>query len=197
LSSKLFCYVDETGQDTLGDLFIVAVIVVPSNREQVRLICEAIERQSGKHRLKWYESSQPVRIAYVRSLLSQLPDDVQLCFAHYQNSLDYLTLTVDAIANTINQSAKQGPERTADVKVTALVDGLPRSQERAVGSRLRRRGLRIDKVRGVKREENDVLLRLADALCGFVRQARTGGAEAQTMLNEAIELGRIKEISGV
>lgn len=71
-------------------------------------------------------------------MLSLLPNEVQLCFAHYQDSLDYFTLTVDAIANAVHQAIKITPEQE------------------------------IDKVRGVKRGENDILIRLADALCGII-----------------------------
>ncbi len=34
LTHKLFCYVDETGQDTQGRLFVVAVVVTGSEREE-------------------------------------------------------------------------------------------------------------------------------------------------------------------
>jgi len=33
-SKKLYCYVDETGQDTKGDIFVVTV-VVPENKKEV------------------------------------------------------------------------------------------------------------------------------------------------------------------
>jgi len=33
--SKLYCYVDETGQDTLGELFIVAVVVSDADRDNL------------------------------------------------------------------------------------------------------------------------------------------------------------------
>ena len=194
MSNKLFCYVDESGQDTRGEFFIVGIVVVESQREEIRAICETIERQSGKHRLKWYESSQRTRIAYIHAILTLLPAEAQLCFAHYHDSLDYFVLTVDAIANTVQRAVEISSEQT-EPKVTALIDGLPKSQERIVGSLLRKRGVRIDKVRGVKRDENDVLIRLADALCGFVRQAMLNVPEAQAIFEEYSKSGRLQDVT--
>ena len=45
---KLYCYVDETVQDTKGKLFIVSVIVTEGEREQLARQLEEIEKNSGK-----------------------------------------------------------------------------------------------------------------------------------------------------
>lgn len=33
-AKKLYCYVDETGQDTKGKLFIVVVVIVENSKEE-------------------------------------------------------------------------------------------------------------------------------------------------------------------
>jgi hypothetical protein len=33
---KLYCYVDETGQDTLGKFFIVAIVVAGNQRDELQ-----------------------------------------------------------------------------------------------------------------------------------------------------------------
>ncbi len=52
MTQKIYCYVDETGQDTHGDLFIVSVIVSDQERNQVIALCEKIEQETGKGRVK-------------------------------------------------------------------------------------------------------------------------------------------------
>ncbi len=32
---KLYCYVDESGQDTKGDIFVVSVVVTDDNRDEI------------------------------------------------------------------------------------------------------------------------------------------------------------------
>jgi hypothetical protein len=47
-NEKLYLYVDETGQDTGGRLFIVGVVVTDEENETYRHRCQAIEHESGK-----------------------------------------------------------------------------------------------------------------------------------------------------
>lgn len=49
---KLYCYVDESGQDTRGALFVVALVITGEAREQVRTALQQIEERTGKHK-KW------------------------------------------------------------------------------------------------------------------------------------------------
>jgi len=45
---KLYCYVDETGQDTKGELFIVSVVVVGWDRDALAEQLEMIERETQR-----------------------------------------------------------------------------------------------------------------------------------------------------
>jgi hypothetical protein len=45
---KLYAYVDESGQDTLGELFLVSVVVTGEARDGLRKKLRTIERVSGK-----------------------------------------------------------------------------------------------------------------------------------------------------
>jgi len=54
---KLYCYVDETGQDTKGRLFLVAVVVLVSDRENLRSKLRKAEQISGKGIKKWMKAT--------------------------------------------------------------------------------------------------------------------------------------------
>jgi hypothetical protein len=71
-------------------------------------------------------------------------------------------------------------------KVTVLVDGLKRTERRSFTQELRAARVNPYKVRGVLKEENNAMIRLADAICGLVRDAGEGQAWAVEML------GRLK-----
>ena len=45
-------YIDESGQDTQGELFVVAVVTV-ENRDKSRQHCESFEKSLGKGKVKW------------------------------------------------------------------------------------------------------------------------------------------------
>lgn len=51
---KLYCYVDENGQDTKGDIFIVSVVVTGKERDRLLNLCEEIEVESGKGKFNGY-----------------------------------------------------------------------------------------------------------------------------------------------
>jgi len=171
--AKIYCYVDETGQDTQGDLYIVSVVVADQERDRLIELCEAIERESGKGRVKWIRADHTKRMDYIRRVWREPAFRGKLNLAVYRNSVDYLPLTVLTIARTIVACG----HRT--YKATVLIDGLPRSHERWVGSELRHLRIQVKKVRGVRKDENDALIRLADAVCGFAR-ARPSRSSART-----------------
>ena len=51
------------------------------------------------------------------------------------------------------------------------IDGLSRTKRREYGARFRRVGLPVRRVRGITRDESNALIRLADSIAGFVRDA--------------------------
>ena len=53
VSHKLYCYVDETGQDTKGALFVVSVAVTKKDRDELRELLAKLEKASGKGKTKW------------------------------------------------------------------------------------------------------------------------------------------------
>ncbi len=183
MAEKFYCYVDETGQDTQGDLFIVSVIVADEARDRAIDLCENIERETGKGRVKWIKAGYAQRLNYIQRILQESVFKGNLNFAIYRNSKDYLPLTILTIARAI---VARGQKM---YKATILIDGLPRSHERWVGSELRHLHIHVRKVRGTKKHQNDALIRLADAICGFVRDA----SEGQETMKELFERGKLSD----
>lgn len=71
MTQKFYCYVDETGQDTRGELFIVTVVVADQERDQLRQACEEIERDSRKGRRKWVKTKYNRRLAYIQQVVER------------------------------------------------------------------------------------------------------------------------------
>ena len=188
MPEKIYCYVDETGQDTQGDLFIVSVVITGRERDALVDLCERIERKTRKGRVKWIKVEYGRRLEYVRQILAEPVFRGKLNFALYHNTKDYLPRTVLTIARAITALDLN------DYKASVLIDGLPRAQEKWVGIELRHLRIKIKKVRGVLKDENDALVRLADALCGFVRAALEGQAEMRELFERAQKNGTLKKL---
>ena len=48
MGDRLFLFVDESGQDTHGKLFLVGIVAIKDNPESYRVICESAEQSIGK-----------------------------------------------------------------------------------------------------------------------------------------------------
>ncbi|MCL4831384.1 MAG: hypothetical protein KJZ86_03050 [Caldilineaceae bacterium] len=68
---KRYCYVDESGQDTQGQLFIVAVVIVGEERKLLQQTCLEIEALSRKGTRKWARSNSIRRQAYINDPLNR------------------------------------------------------------------------------------------------------------------------------
>lgn len=112
----------------------------------------------------------------------------KLYYALFEETTDYLTATVQAITDTLKATTLM------DYDATVFVDGLSRTLERAVGLSLRRSGSHVKKVRGLD-EENDALMRLADAVCGLVREAIQGEAAFEALRQRCVESGVLRDVS--
>jgi hypothetical protein len=173
-SRKIYCYVDETGQHNPSGPFIPGVVIVRGDRDALKLILEDIERQTRKNRLKWIDAPAGVRLDYMSAVLKEPPFQGALFYGIHHSRTDHLHCTAITVADAI---VGYRPSR---YKATILVDGLPKASINSFGAMLRRLGVSTDKVRGIRKEDTDALMRLADALCGFVREGlkgdRTGSA---------------------
>lgn len=181
---------DETGQDTGGELFVVAVVIAEQDVEPLRLACERIEQETGKRSLKWIRTNYDRRLAYVRAVVQAPIFRYALYAATHRGRKDYFDSALRTIAHSLAHVAGKGYE------ATIRIDGLPRSLERAAAAQLRRMGVAAGKVRGIRKDENDALIRLADAVCGWVRAAGEGQPEMQALLERAIRLGVVCDLSG-
>ncbi len=184
---KIYCYVDESGQETQGKIFLVSVVIVESDREHLAQLLQDIEKKSEKGTGKWTKTKDSRRKAYIEATLSQRSFQGKLFYCQYRSTREYVKLTVSATASAI-QKYIQG-----DYKATVIVDGLHREERHTFAVSLRQHGIRTEKVRGAD-EQKDPFVRLADALCGFIRDAEGGRADYPHLLNRAIDGGVIIRI---
>ncbi|MBI4601020.1 MAG: DUF3800 domain-containing protein [Planctomycetes bacterium] len=177
-TQKLYCYVDETGQDTHGRLFVVSVVVAKDQRDHILRLLEGIERTSGKGTVKWTRARPDARLTYLRAVLALPPLKGMLFYDVWPGATDYPAKTLLTIARAVFHAGGD------DHKATVYMDGLPRPHYKTFRRRLSGLGVHIKKVRG-RKEESDAFMRLADALCGFVRAAYEGSAPFLSLLAAA------------
>ncbi len=181
-SQAIYAFVDETGQDTKGEIFIVSVVVTDEEHDRINEALTDIEQRSNKRLDKWRKARFKTRLAYLQSVIANPLFTNAIFFSHYTASLAYFELTVETTARAIQYKA------AAAQPATIVVDGLSGQSIDRFKKSLRQRNINARKVRGV-RDESEPLIRLADAIAGFVRDFIEGKAYAAEYYEQAVKNG--------
>lgn len=117
---KLYCYVDETGQDTEGKFFLVSIVVAGNERDELDNFLLEIEETTGKRQNKWRKSDFETRKAYLLEVFSNPLFKGKLFFGKYEGK-SYIDLTILATAQAIFARTEE------NYKATVIVDGLSKT----------------------------------------------------------------------
>lgn len=186
-NTKLYAYVDESGQDTQGAMFLVSVVVTGDSRDAARRALQTIERTSGKRTRKWVRSRVRERVAYIAQCLEHANILGPVYYSHYRNTRSYVDLVILSTAKALHARAMNRPT------ATVFVDGLVYAERRRFAAGLRKLNIAVRKVQG-RRDESDEFIRLADAIAGFVRDALEGNQAMEALFDRARRRRLIEEV---
>jgi hypothetical protein len=187
---KLYCYVDETGQDTGGKLFIVAIVMTDDQRDKLRKDLQSIERASNKRQHKWTRASRKQRIDYIQAVIGISAFKNLVKYSRYKDSRSYVDLTILSVAKAIHSKVDTVG---TPYEATIFIDGMKRSEQHRFGAGVRKLGVKVRKARGL-RDQSDEFIRLADAIAGFVRDALENDDDMKNLLKRAVKVGVITEV---
>ena len=189
IMKKLYAYVDESGQDTKGLVFVVSILIL---EHEIKDICEELEEieiESGKKIVKWNKARHEFRKAYIESILRMDKLKERIFFEMFSDTRKYIELTSFATAKAIlKKSGKY------DYKVTVFVDGLKKKEIEVFSRGLRDLRIRTRKIRGVKKDENNAFIRLVDAICGLIRDRDDNNDWAKKTVTRMIKEKLISEL---
>jgi hypothetical protein len=188
---KLYCYVDETGQDTLGKLFIIAIVMTGSSRNELEHFLEQLEKDTGK-KTKWMKTSDKIQRSYVEGILSaNLPCQLYTrTYAVHAGRYDELGVLAAAQAITLYRATHDIAD---NYKVTIAIDGLAKGLTPRIGHSFRLLGIKTRNVHG-ERDEASPIIRLADAIAGLVRGAHEGREPYKVLKKQLKDKKRLYEL---
>lgn len=184
---KLYCYVDETGQDAAASAFVVVAVVSAGAQDELRRRLEEIEREAGTGHRKWHKSRPERRLRFLSLLLEGRLLSGGIFFGTYRKPTPYFFPFVDTIERAIH--AKAHDPYTAKV----IIDGIDRQKAAELTNALRDRGITLDMVKG-RRDESEPLIRVADMWAGCIRAANLGAATELGMLKRALAEGQLVDV---
>lgn len=179
--TKLYCYVDETGQDGLHKFFLVSVIITNQiKKDGLEKQLEEIETITGKKKSKWTKTKSEIRQSFVNEVTNLRDLRKSIFYSMYPDGKAYTHLTSLSVAKAI--FAKQEKKYS----VTVIIDGLTKKDTEKVRIDLKRLRVTYDNIRGMK-DEQSVFLRLADCFAGFIRDYIEKQPYAQDLFKKLIE----------
>jgi len=185
ISDKIYCYVDETGQDIGSDVFIVVVIIINLNLNITRELLEYLEKVTLIGTVKWHKSNYWYRLAFMEKFLSGNFDGLHIYFGTVKKPTVYYFSTLEIIKKAIAINNRP------NTQIIVCIDGLDKSSAKKITKVLRTQAQRIRLVKGVK-DESEALIRLADRWAGCIRMALVGNGQCKAMVAKAEKKGFLK-----
>ena len=193
VSQKLYCYVDETGQDTLGRLFVVVAVVASSEHQDLGEFLHRAERQSGGRRSHevWSKSNRKRLDKYLTMALQPGPLTGKIFYQVFADSKEYDRLTAETAVRALQRYAAD--QSIAHFKATIIIDGLTRGATRNARKIVLKSRIRIDKIRA-QRDDSNPFLRLANAVTLPVRKALERDWPSRALIQKAKKDGVFTEL---
>jgi hypothetical protein len=174
---KLYCYVDETGQDAGSDFFVVVSVVSAEEQNQLRSKLLQLEEDSKVHARKWFNSRSPLKEEFLRIVLKQEVAKGDIYYAKFPKPLPFFLPLLETVEKAIK-------DRAGDNTYQAIVyvDGIDKKKARELTGGLRLKDVKLKYVRSA-RDESEPLIRLADRWAGCIRDALEGKTENKNLLS--------------
>lgn len=185
---KLYCYVDESGQDDASEVFVVVAVVIEGDQQSIRERLERIELAAGTHHKKWHKVRHKNRMTYLASVLEQKIVARSVYVAHYRKPIPFFFPMIVLLEKAIKQTAKDA------YRVNVYVDGIDDQKGKELTNALRASKISLRLVKS-RRDESEPLIRLADMWAGCVRSAFLKNEEAKTLVRKAKEERYLKDIT--
>lgn len=189
-TEKLYCFVDETGQDTIGKLFIVVAVVTGTEKEKVEEFLENCEQESGRGKIKWTNTKPDRRIKYLELSLKPIWLKGKIFYREYTDTKVYQDLTAIVITQALNLYAQS--RHISNFRATVIVDGLNERERQKTSKILHRAGIH-GKVRGLK-DQSSALIRLADSIAGLIRHKNTGDNALEDIVKKMVKENLVKNL---
>jgi len=183
---KLYCYVDETGQDARSSVFIVVAVVNAGEQDEARVALTRIERATGTNQLKWHKTESSRRLKYL-TLAVEKGAGGSVFFGTFQKPLPFFFPTLEVIEAAVKAVAR--PSYTTRI----FVDGIDRKKAAELTNALRVRGVSLEMVRA-RRDESEALIRLADMWAGCIRAALSGRPDERAIVERALKQNYLRRI---
>lgn len=184
---KLYCYVDETGQDAGSQIFIVAAVIAWDDVPVLRTNLMELEKELKVGSKKWHKLRHESRIEFMKKFLRAKYPNLKIYFGRFIKPTLYYFPTLEVVGKALGNFNQP-------IQVVVSIDGLDSISAKKMTNALRSKHLQLKLVKGW-RDESEVLIRLADRWAGCLRLAFVShNKECEELVSRAGKKGVLKEI---
>lgn len=186
-TKKLYCYVDETGQDAGSEFFIVVSVVSAENQQELSRCLLEIEQKTRVGQRKWHKTRSPEREEFLKLSLKAEIASGQIYYGRYQKPLPFFLPLLETITKAIQAEAKD------PYQAIVYIDGIDKKKAKELTNALRLKGISTSYVRSA-RDESEPMIRLADRWAGCIRASYAGKTQDKDLVTRAISKNQLKAV---
>jgi hypothetical protein len=183
--TKLYCYVDESGQDVRSDFFVVVSIISEGDQNKLRERIIKLEQKSNFGRKKWHKSRSPEREEFLELLIDNNIASGDIYYSHYKKQLPFFLPLLETLTKAIAIAA---PEH---YRCIIYVDGIDFQKAVELTNALRLKNIKTAFVRSA-RDESEPLIRLADRWVGCIRASLENNPRSKELVTKAVNQKYLK-----
>ena len=184
---KLYCYVDETGQDTATEFFVVVAVVNDKDQTLLRAKLRQIETTAKIGQRKWHKADVEKRKYFLQLAIKENIGSGEIYYGRYSKPLPYFLPMLDVLEKAIRDKARE------KYRAIVYVDGIDKKKAAELTNALRLRGIKLEFVRSA-RDESEPLIRLADRWAGCIRASFLNKSEEKEIFEKAQEKRYLRSI---
>jgi len=165
---KIYCYVDETGQDSGANCYITVVVVSAKDQEEFRKKLIGLEKQSKVGAKKWRRSGSKEGELFLRETINEAFEYCKIYYNQYEKPIPFFFPTIEILYGAIKEFIDN---KKLDYETIIYIDGIDKRKAQALTNALRSKDIFLDHIRSV-RDESEPCIRLADRWAGCIRDAK-------------------------
>ena len=162
---KIYCYVDETGQDASSEFFIVVAVITEGDQQHLNQDLLLAEHATKIGEKKWHKARASVRTDFIRFILKDNTTKGKVYYSRYTKPLPFFFPMLETITKAIQASVVDD-----SYEAIIYVDGIDKQKARELTNALRVKGIKTPYARSA-RDESEPLIRLADRWAGCIRDS--------------------------
>ena len=186
--TRIYVHVDERGQHVSANYFVVVTVITAKDLGMLRRKLREVEDAVGVGKKKWKKTRSENRLNFLRQVVERRIGKGEVFFGVYKKPLPFFFPMLEVIEKGIKRKARG--VYTARV----WVDGIDKKKANEMTNALRARGISLSRVKS-KRDEAEVIIRLADRWAGCVSIGVEKGGEEKKLFNKAIKQGYLRKVS--